>query len=61
MFYFLVSGYIPGTDIQITFEVLVMCAIALVVTYLSLIMLRNLIMRFNNFAEYSESFDEIAL
>jgi hypothetical protein len=61
MFYFLVSGYVPGTDIQITFSAILLLGLAIIGVVLLYAIVHRLAVRIHTFSENTELLEEIAL
>ncbi len=62
MFYFIVSGYIPGTDFQVTFDMIIFIAAGLLVSIGLLVLIRNTIRDTRNLiVSLRNNIEEIAL
>ena len=61
MFYFIVSGYIPGTDIQISFDMLVVFVMSFAAAFGLFLLVRATLKSTLNLADTIQNLDELAL
>jgi hypothetical protein len=61
MWQFIVSGYIPGTDVQLTFDIFAMFIVSFLSVFITFIVIRRTLLETEKLVLSVQNFEEIAL